>query len=104
MITARDMAQININIRTDEKLKKQFESLCNDFGLTMSTAMNVFMKTVVREKRIPFEIKLNNQEILEKLTKNIEECTDEESDEIMNTLNSMTRDDLEIVETEKVDF
>ena len=40
----------------DEKLKKQFDYLCNEFGLTMTTAINMFVKAVVRENRIPFEI------------------------------------------------
>lgn len=53
------MAQTNICIRMDEKLKKQFDYLCNEFGLTMSTAINMFVKTVVRENRIPFEISLD---------------------------------------------
>lgn len=53
------MAQSNICIRMDENLKKQFDFLCNEFGLTMSAAINMFAKTVVREKRIPFELSLN---------------------------------------------
>ena len=40
----------------DSHLKKQFEDLCIDFGMTPSTAVNVFVKTLVRERRIPFEI------------------------------------------------
>lgn len=28
----------------------------NDIGLSMSTAINIFLKTVVRENRIPFEL------------------------------------------------
>ena len=50
------MALATFSVRMDEKLKKQFDSLCNDFGMTASTAFNVFAKTVVRERRIPFEI------------------------------------------------
>ena len=50
------MAQSNISIRIDEDLKQDFDELCNDLGLTMSTAITVFIKTVVREQRIPFEI------------------------------------------------
>ena len=34
----------------------EFETLCGDFGMNMSTAINVFAKAVVRERRIPFEI------------------------------------------------
>ncbi len=52
------MAQTNINIRMDENLKQQFDRLCNELGLNMSTAINVFAKTVVREQRIPFELSL----------------------------------------------
>ena len=50
------MAQTNVNIRMDEDLKREFDSLCNDLGLTMTAAFTVFAKTVVRRQRIPFEI------------------------------------------------
>lgn len=50
------MAQININIRIDEDLKKQFDEFCSDIGMSMTTAFCVFAKAAVRERRIPFEI------------------------------------------------
>ena len=50
------MAQTNINIRIDKDLKEDFEVVCNDLGLTMTAAFNVFAKTVTRRKAIPFEI------------------------------------------------
>ncbi len=50
------MGQTSINIRMDEDLKKQFDVFCSDVGMTMTTAVCVFAKTVVRERRIPFEI------------------------------------------------
>jgi len=50
------MAQTSINIRTDENLKKQFDAVCNELGLNLSSAINIFMKTVVREREIPFQI------------------------------------------------
>lgn len=51
------MAQsINVNIRMDEELKKQAEQLFAEFGMNMTTAFTIFAKTVVRERRIPFEI------------------------------------------------
>jgi len=50
------MAQTNINIRMDTQLKEQFEAFCNNVGLTMSTAFNVFAKTSIRLQKIPFEI------------------------------------------------
>lgn len=50
------MAQATFSVRMDEGLKKQFDELCSDFGMSMSTAVTVFAKAVVRERRIPFEI------------------------------------------------
>ncbi len=53
------MAQTNVNIRMDENLKQQFDHLCNELGFNMSTAFNIFAKTMVRQQKIPFEISLN---------------------------------------------
>lgn len=50
------MAQATFSVRMDNGLKKEFDALCSDFGMSMSTAINVFAKAVVRERRIPFEI------------------------------------------------
>ena len=53
------MAQTNVNIRMDDNLKQQFDWLCNELGLTMTTAFNIFAKTMVRQQRIPFEVSLD---------------------------------------------
>lgn len=51
----------SMTIRVDEQLKKSFDTLCDEFGLTNSAALNLFMKAVVRERRIPFEIKAESE-------------------------------------------
>jgi len=48
------MAQISL--RVDDEVKKNAEQTLDDIGLSMSTAINIFLKTVAREKRIPFEL------------------------------------------------
>ena len=50
------MAQTNVNIRMDEATKAAFEEFCDEIGLSVSAAFNIFAKTVVREQRIPFEL------------------------------------------------
>ncbi|GHV80029.1 DNA-damage-inducible protein J [Spirochaetia bacterium] len=50
------MAQTNINIRMDESLKQQAESLFSELGMNISTAFNIFVRQVIRQKKIPFEI------------------------------------------------
>ena len=44
----------------DENLKKQLDEICVEFGMTTSTAFNIFARDVVRERKIPFEIKASD--------------------------------------------
>ena len=48
------MAQISL--RVDDDVKSSAEQTLNDIGLSMSTAINIFLKKVARERRIPFEL------------------------------------------------
>ena len=57
------MSQATFSVRMDEGLKRQFDGLCQEFGMTASTAINVFARAVVRERRIPFEIAASELEI-----------------------------------------
>ena len=50
------MAQATFSVRMDESLKKQFDKLCQEFGMNASTAINIFARAVVRQRKIPFEI------------------------------------------------
>ncbi|MEE3452775.1 type II toxin-antitoxin system RelB/DinJ family antitoxin [Dialister sp.] len=49
----------NLNIRIDRQVKEQADYLLNEFGLNMTTAINMFLRTVIREQRIPFELKMD---------------------------------------------
>lgn len=55
------MANININIRIDDKLKKEADELYGDLGLSLSGAIKIFLKQSVREGGLPFELKLNRE-------------------------------------------
>lgn len=57
------MAQSNITVKIDESIKKEFNYFCEKLGLNMSTAINLFIYSVLREKRIPFELKLNEEDL-----------------------------------------
>lgn len=56
------MAQSSVTIRVDDSLKRSFDSLCDQFGFSNTAAYTLFMKAVVRERRIPFEIKVDSDE------------------------------------------
>ena len=47
----------NVNIRMDDATKKQFDAFCSEVGISVSAAFNLFAKRVVKEQRIPFEIR-----------------------------------------------
>lgn len=48
------MAQVNIRI--EDSLKERADSLFDELGLNMTTAINIFVRQVVRQGRIPFDI------------------------------------------------
>lgn len=50
------MPTVNMSIRMNAELKKQAESILYEMGLNMSTATNIFLRQVVRQGKIPFEI------------------------------------------------
>lgn len=50
------MATKNVNFRMDETLKSNAEQICNEMGMSLSTAVNIFCRKLVQERRIPFEV------------------------------------------------
>lgn len=50
------MAQVSMTVRLDSELKKQFTELCNELGMSVNTAINIFVKAALRNHGIPFEV------------------------------------------------
>ncbi len=53
------MGQTTISVRMDDELKQQFDSVCNELGLSMSTAVTILARKMARERRIPFDVSLD---------------------------------------------
>ena len=53
------MAQTTVSVRMDNNLKKDFNNVCNDLGLSMTTAITMLAKKMTREKRLPFEVSVD---------------------------------------------
>jgi len=45
-----------LSIKIDRNLKAKADSLFNDMGMTMTTAVNVFIRQAVQQQAIPFQI------------------------------------------------
>ena len=56
------MAQSAITVRIDSELKSQFDKLCEQFGMSVNTAFNIFVNAVVKTRSIPIEIKAGRTE------------------------------------------
>ena len=50
------MIAVPITMRAEPKLKERFEQICDEIGLSVNAALNIFVKRVVRDRRIPFEL------------------------------------------------
>jgi len=53
------MAKEIISFQIEEELKEEAEKLFSEIGMTVEEALNIFIKRSVKEKRIPFEIRLD---------------------------------------------
>ena len=56
------MNEATISIRLDSKDKIDFEKLCKNIGMTVSTALNVFIKKSISEQEIPETLSANKRE------------------------------------------
>ncbi len=50
------MSSSVVTIRMDSEVKRQAQIIFSDLGLDMTTAMNMFVRQVIREQAIPFRI------------------------------------------------
>ena len=55
------MSQSYLSVRVNETDKKEFENFCNDVGMNVSVAINMFIKAVLQDNKLPFEVVRKNQ-------------------------------------------
>jgi DNA-damage-inducible protein J len=96
MLKKRDkMESLTLNVRVDANDKKNFEQFCNSVGMNVSTAVNMFIKAVLREQKIPFEVKTNTFDdmVYEKLKEAELEMQNTQKrysmDEVRNSMNNI---------------
>jgi len=64
------MATANLTVRVDEGVKKEFDIFCENVGINATSAVNMFIKTVIRTRTLPFvvtDIAVDMQEVYNKL-------------------------------------
>lgn len=53
------MATTSMTIRTDSEVKREAQKLFSALGLDMTSAVNIFLRQAIRQRGLPFEVKLN---------------------------------------------
>ena len=53
------MAQTTVSIRMDNDLKNNFDHICNELGMSMSTAVTMLVKKVTQDQRLPFDVSVD---------------------------------------------
>ena len=53
------MAAVNYTIRIDDTDKQAAERVFNELGLTLAAGLSVYIKAVARQRKIPFDLALN---------------------------------------------
>ena len=75
------MANINITIRIDKELKKEADNLFHELGMSFITAVTIFAKQAIREKRIPFVITLHQDRAVAATSMEVEKISNKYLDE-----------------------
>ena len=86
------MSQATFSVRMDATLKKEFDRLCQEFGMNASTAINVFARAVVRQRKIPFEISAPETNITRESAMQAFNALRKEAQD--NGINDMTLDEI----------
>jgi len=85
------MANVNYTLRVDETDKKKAEQVFKTLGMTFSTGINIYLKAVGRQQRIPFSLAVNDTVPATSLS-DVFKALQEES--VQNGMSEMTLDEI----------
>jgi len=87
------MANTNLNIRLDSEIKKKAQQIFANLGLDTTTAINIFLRQVIRTNGLPFEVKADipNEETLEAIDK-IKELKNNPNKKVYYTFSELLED------------
>lgn len=85
------MAQTAFTVRMDADVKKRFDELCKDFGMSSNTAFNMFARAVIKSERIPFNIESEEQALIERARRATEQIR---AEAILNGTANMSMEEI----------
>ena len=95
------MGAVNITVRVDEEIKRDFDAFCDNVGMNITTAVNLFIRAVLRSRELPFSI---TDSVVQKQTvatkerealRNAFKAAQEQS--VINGTDNMTMDEIDLI-------
>ena len=88
------MDSINVTIRMDKEIKREFETFCDNVGINVTTAFNMFVKATLRTRELPFIVSdIDAQRKARKELYDVFKSMQEDS--IKNGTDKMTMDEID---------
>ena len=87
------LAATSLNIKMDRDLKAKADALFGKMGMTLTTAVNVFVRQAVQEQAIPFRIYVDNDDAALSMAK--EALKDMQAQSVINGTSEMTMDEID---------
>ncbi|MDR1000168.1 MAG: type II toxin-antitoxin system RelB/DinJ family antitoxin [Clostridiales bacterium] len=92
------MASVNVTIRVEEETKRQFDDFCDNVGMNITTAFNMFIKAVLRTRELPFavtDVNANERETKLILARAKESMQAMQQEAVINGTSEMTMDEID---------
>ena len=48
------MPSVNVTVRIEEETKREFDTFCENVGINITTAFNMFIRATLRTRKLPF--------------------------------------------------
>ena len=98
------MSAVNVTVRIDEETKKQFDDFCENVGMNITTAFNMFIKATLRSRQLPFSVTDVETEELKKMAKKrvtLKEAFQAAQEQsVINGTDKMTMDEIDEIISE----
>ena len=93
MLSMPKLASLNIKVNRD--LKMQADMLFNEMGMTLTTAINIFIRQAVQEQAIPFRIYIDNDRAVALRAKQAIRAMQEQA--VANGTDNMSMDEIDAI-------
>lgn len=86
------MGQTAFTVRMDADVKKKFDELCKDFGMSSNTAFNMFARAVIKQERLPFDVESERQAKIQRAWEAVERMR---ASALANGISDMTMEEID---------